>query len=401
MVRTGLDRLVEQDFVPLKGLRVGVLVNQSAVDRSYTHLIEHLARRPEINLIKIFAPEHGLWGGPQDMEGVTQEVEPLTGKSVVNLYDGTVESLSPRREDLADLDLLVVDLPDIGARYYTYAQTMALSMSVAGQVKCKVLVLDRPNPIGGAQIEGSPLKGRYRSFCGMLPVPQRHGLTLGELALMYQSGFGRTEEEAYPACRCELEILKVEGWNRKHYLDEAKGRWVIPSPNMPTLETAVVYPGMCLFEGTNISEGRGTTMPFLYVGAPFIDPFKWRELALKENIALEGAQLRPVSFIPKFQKWANQNCHGVQLHVTDRNSFNSFNWALALISSLRKLAPSEFKWRTEPYEFIDNILAIDLLYGSDRFRKCVDSTGELSSLQEEITEFEQWFSSSREPYLLY
>lgn len=401
MLKTGLDRLVEQDFAPLQGLRVGLLVNQSAVDRNFIHLIEHLAQRPEINLVKIFAPEHGLWGGPQDMEGVKQETEPLTGKRVVNLYDGTVESLSPSKEELEDLDLLVVDLPDIGARYYTYAQTMALSMQVAGEVNCKVLVLDRPNPIGGVKVEGSPLKAKYRSFCGMLPVPQRHGLTLGELALMYESGFGPDEDNSYPACRCNLEVLKLEGWNRVNYLDETSARWVIPSPNMPSLEAAIIYPGMCLFEGTNISEGRGTTMPFLYTGAPFIDAFKWREQTLNENILLEGAVLRPISFIPKFQKFANQNCYGVQLHVTDRTKFNSFNWALALISSLKKLFPKDFNWRTEPYEFVDNIPAIDLLYGSSRFRECVDSSGDLSLLRSEITEYEQWFSSARAPYLLY
>jgi len=395
-IKTGMDILVERDFAPLKGKKVALLVNQASVDSSFKHIIEHLAERKDINLTKIFAPEHGLWGGPQDMEGVVSATEPLTGAPVVSLYDGTVESLSPKKEDLEGVDLLVIDLPDVGTRYYTFAQTAALSMQVAGTVGTKVLVLDRPNPINGLTIEGSPLKQQFRSFCGMLPVPQRHGLTLGELSEMYRVGFG---PDPYPACSCELEVIKVEGWNRAHYLDEARGTWVIPSPNMPTLEAAVTYPGTCLFEATNVSEGRGTTMPFLFFGAPYIDPFAWREAILKERIQLAGFELRPISFIPKFQKWANVECHGLQIHVTNRAEFKPFRLSLAMICSLRKIAP-KFAWRGEPYEFIDNIPAIDLLYGTDHYRKIVDGSGDLSSIEQELIECEQWFTKARREFLL-
>jgi uncharacterized protein YbbC (DUF1343 family) len=400
MVQTGLDRLVATDFNLLKGAKVALLVNQASVDSNYRHIIEHLAGRTELSLVRILAPEHGLWGGPQDMEGVSQAIEPRTGSPVISLYDGTYESLAPKPEHFDGVDILVVDLPDVGSRYYTYAQTTALAMSVAGTTNTKVLILDRPNPINGVTIEGSPLKAKYRSFCGMLPVPQRHGLTLGELAILYESGFG-PDGDAYPACRCDLEIFEVEGWSRRQYLDECRGTWVIPSPNLPTIETAVVYPGMCLFEATNISEGRGTTMPFLYVGAPFIDSFTWREAILKEKLDLSGAVLRPISFIPKFQKFANTQCHGLQVHVTDRTRFKPFRFALAMISALRKVAPDSFKWRTDPYEFIDNLPAIDLLYGSDTFRKVVDGSGDLSTLEAEIYQSEQWFSRARESYLRY
>lgn len=400
MVRSGLDVLVTRDFEPLRGAKIALLVNQSAVDSRFKHIIEHLHGRSDLTLRRILAPEHGLWGGPQDMEEVSSAVEPLTKTEVISLYDGTEESLAPKEEHLHDIDVLVIDLPDIGSRYYTFAQTAALAMAVAGKTGTKVVVLDRPNPIDGVTIEGSPLKAKFRSFCGMIPAPQRHGLTLGELCIMYESGFGPAGD-AYPACRCELEVIRVENWSRSKYLDEYNGTWVIPSPNMPRLETAIIYPGSCLFEGTLVSEARGTTQPLEIFGAPFIDGFAWREKTLQENFELQGATLRPTSFIPKFQKYSGQSCNGLQIHVTNRKTFQPFRWSLALISSLRKLYPSEFKWRTDTYEFINSIPAIDLLYGSDRFRTVVDSTGDLSSLEGEITEFERWFSSAREPYLLY
>jgi len=397
---TGTDILVASEFKKLEKKSIALLVNQASTDSQYTHLIEHFARRPELNLVKIFAPEHGLWGGPQDMESVGHATEQLTGKPVVSLYDGTVQGLAPREEELRGIDLLVIDLPDIGSRYYTYAQTTAFAMEVAGRTATDVLILDRPNPIDGVTIEGSPLRKAYRSFCGMLTVPQRHGLTLGELAMMYLQGFV-TAEDAYPPCKCSLEVIKCEGWSREQYLDEATSSWVIPSPNMPTLATAVVYPGMCLFEGTNISEARGTTLPFEYIGAPFVDGFALREQTLKENIDLKGAALRPISFIPKFQKWANQECGGIQLHVTDRKTYQPVRWAMALISALRKLYPDQFAWRRDTYEFIDHIPAIDLLYGSDRFRLVVDGSGDLSELLPEISDYERSYFEARKPFLLY
>ena len=399
-VTSGTDRLIANNFAGLENKSLALLVNQSSVDSKFVHLLEHFSRRPELKLKVVFAPEHGLFGGPQDMESVSSSSEKLTGVPIVSLYDGTIAGLAPTEEALSGIEILVIDLPDIGSRYYTYAQTTALAMEVAGRTKTKVLILDRPNPIDGVTVEGSPLKKKYRSFCGMLTVPQRHGLTLGELSLMYQKGFGPSDD-AYPACPCELEVVKCEGWNRTQYLDEAHGTWVIPSPNMPSLNAAIVYPGGCLFEGTNISEARGTTLPFEYIGAPFIDGHKLREQVLKENIELLGATLRPVSFIPKFQKWANEECGGVQIHITDRKLFKPFRWGLALISSISRLYPGQFKWRTDSYEFIDHIPAIDLLYGSDSFRKLVDQKGDLAQLIPELTSFESEFSNERKPFLLY
>jgi uncharacterized protein YbbC (DUF1343 family) len=397
---TGTDRLIQNNFVGLENKSLALLVNQSSVDSNYKHLLEHFAGRADLKLKKIFAPEHGLFGGPQDMEGVQSSIERITGVPIVSLYDGTTESLAPSENELAGIDILLVDLPDVGSRYYTYAQTTALTMAVAEKTKTKVIILDRPNPIDGVTIEGSPLKKDFRSFCGMLTVPQRHGLTLGELAVMYQKGFG-PKEDAYPTCGCELEVIKCEGWSREQYIDEAKGTWVIPSPNMPTLNTAIVYPGGCLFEGTNISEARGTTLPFEYIGAPFIDGYQLSIQTLLEGIDLEGAVLRPVSFIPKFQKWANQECGGVQIHITDRKTFKPFRWGLALISAISRLYPGQFKWRTDTYEFINHIPAIDLLYGSDRFRKLVDQKGDLSELIPEINSFESWYIEARKSFLLY
>lgn len=397
---TGLDVLREDSFSDLRGNRIGVLANAASVDSNLTHIVDLLHGAPGVTLVKIFAPEHGFRGAPQDMIAVHSSTDPKTELPIVSLYGNTSESLSPKKDDLQGLDLLVIDLPDIGTRYYTYAQTMALAMQVAGEAGVKVIVLDRPNPLGGVEIEGGTVTKRCRSFCGMTPVPQRHGLTLGELAVLYEGGFG-VGEDAYPAARCNLRIIKVRGWKRSEYLDQTGLPWVIPSPNMPTLDTAMVYPGGCLFEATNLSEGRGTTRPFEFVGAPFIDGEKWEEAALRESFVLEGAILRPIQFQPQFHKWKGELCGGVQIHVTDRAVFRPLRWGLALIAAARRLYSKEFAWRTEPYEFIDNVPAIDLLYGGDLYRKAVEAGDTLVAVEAELAQFEQWFRTAREPYLLY
>ena len=251
----GIDVLAQQDFRSLQGATVGLVCNQASLNIAGEHLVDLVAQSGICTLQRIFAPEHGFRGKAQDMEAVSDEAHDAI--DVVSLYGSTLESLRPKESDLEDLDVLLIDLPDIGTRYYTFSQTMAYCMEVAGTTKTRIIVLDRPNPIGGIQIEGSPLTKGFQSFCGIGPVANRHGMTLGELALMFKKGFGEGND-AIPPHPCELEVIRAENWNRPQYLDQTGIPWVRPSPNMPNLDAAIVYPGTCLFEATNLSEGRGT-----------------------------------------------------------------------------------------------------------------------------------------------
>ena len=399
-VTSGLERLLQSKLSLLKGARIAVLANQASVDSCYKHAVDLLHKELGSSLIRIFGPEHGFRGELQDMEGAEDSKDGLTGLPVRSLYGSTEETLRPKTEDLQDIDILIADLPDIGSRYYTYAQTLGYAMQTAKQAGTKVLVADRPNPIGGEQIEGGTLLGSCRSFCGYAPVPQRHGLTFGELAKLMNEGFGEGEE-AIPAIECELEVIKCEGWRRTDYFDQTGLPWVYPSPNMPTLDTAIIYPGSCLFEGTELSEGRGTTKPLEIFGAPYINGSHWADAVHEQGVPLSGAVLRPLSFIPKFQKHSGEVCGGVQLHVTDRKQFQPFRWGLSLISAAKQLYPDEFSWRTHTYEFLSAVPAIDLLYGSSRFREAVDSGEPLDGLTSELLAFENSFAEKRESLLLY
>jgi len=399
-VKTGLEVLLETASDKKNKARTGLLSNQASISKDYRHIADLVQSHSSFKLEILFAPEHGFRGELQDMDCIEDSIDAYTSLPIRSLYGDSKETLCPSEEDLKNLDILIVDLPDIGARYYTFAQTMMYSMEVAAKTGTKVIVLDRPNPINGTSIEGARLEASCRSFCGYQDTPNRHGLTLGELALMANKGFGEGDRHI-PGANCELEILKVEGWSRSEYLDQTDLPWIYPSPNMPTLETAVIYPGSCIFEATEISEARGTTRPLEQFGAPYIDGRHWAEKCLKEKITLEGAILRPMSFVPKFQKHAGSVCYGVQLHVTDREKFQPMRWSLALIASAYRLYPKEFKWRGEAFEFEDKILAIDLLYGSDAFRKALEADKSLSEIESAMTENEKAFREVREPFLLY
>lgn len=399
-VKSGLDRLVLDDFSPLHGKRVAIVANQASVDGELHHIVDLVAQHPKCTLTRIFAPEHGLRGALQDMESVQNAVDPRTNVPVVSLYGNSEASLHPSPEALQDIDVILFDLQDVGSRYYTFSQTLAYTMQAAAKVGCKVLVLDRPNPIGGKDIEGAMLTAGARSFCGLFPVANRHGLTMGELAKLTRGGFGEGAD-AWPATPCDLEVVTMEGWRREMYYDETGLPWVLPSPNMPTLDTAIVYPGTCLFEATNLSEGRGTTRPFEFVGAPFLDGYAWVESVQQLGIGTAGATLRPMQFVPKFQKLHDRACSGVQIHVTDRRAFRPFRLGLALVATAYALAPGEFSWRRTTYEFVDNVPAIDLLYGSSALRKTIETKRRLEELLPEIERFEGWYTKAREPFLLY
>src|SRR5687767_8307718 len=336
-VRTGLDVLVAQDFAPLRGLRVGLVTHPAAVDSKLRHIIELLSAAPKVELAAIFGPEHGLLGQAQDLIGVSAEESKKAGAPRVHsLYGATAESLHPTAEQLTGLDALVIDMQDIGSRYYTFQATMRYCLQAALPRGMKVFVLDRPNPIGGQTIEGPALQKGYESFVGAHDLAIRHGLTMGELAMLYQRELDLD--------RGELQVVQCEGWKRTQYFDETGLPWVLPSPNMPTLDTAIVYPGQCLIEGTNVSEGRGTTRPFELCGAPWANPDRVAErLAAQE---LPGVAFRPVTFRPTFHKFAGQVCGGVQLHITARTEFRPVRTSLAVLAAFRAEGPRHFRWRT-------------------------------------------------------
>lgn len=358
-VRTGLDILVDEGMRRLSGLKVALLGNPASVDRDYVHLLDR-CREHGVQLVRLFGPEHGLMGDAQYMAEIDGYTDARTGLPVVSLYGATRESLFLRPEDLDGVDVLVCDLQDIGTRYYTFAYTIAFALRACERAGVRCLVLDRPNPIGGVLTEGNEVKDAFRSFVGEYPLPNRHGLTLGELCSIFCDVDGG---------RPDLEVVWADGWRRDLHHDDTGASWVLPSPNMPTADTALVYPGACLFEGTNVSEGRGTTRPFEILGAPYIDAYQWIERTL-DAATLPGVQLRPCFFRPTFDKHTGQLCSGVQLHVTDRRAFRPLLTSVALLATARSF--EGFDWRREPYEYVSDRLAIDLLFGDDRPRRALE-----------------------------
>jgi uncharacterized protein YbbC (DUF1343 family) len=393
-VRPGLEVLIDDEPHRLHGRRVGLVTNQSAVTRNLHHAVKLLHAGRGWSLAALFGPEHGIWGEAQDMAHVDHSIDPLTGLRVYSLYGKSEEDLKPKREALRGLDVLVIDLQDIGSRYYTFIYTMALCMREAASLGLQVLVLDRPNPIDGVHIEGNIREDRYSSFVGMFPLPVRHGMTAGELA----HWFARYYKEVHKL-ECNLSVVPMKGWQRWMWWGDTGLPWVIPSPNMPTVYTATVYPGMCLVEGTNLSEGRGTTHPFEIFGAPWLESFK---LADRLNtLDLPGVRFRPHYFVPTFQKHAGKVCGGVELHVTNRAVFEPYRTGLWCLKVARDMNPDEFKWRTETYEFVSDRLAIDLLAGSTRYRELVESGGNIDEWMREWEEPLREFARVREQFLLY
>lgn len=388
-VTTGIDSLLADGFSCLKGRRVGLLTHAPACDFSLTSTLQHFKRELNEGLKVVFTPEHGYFGQAQDLESVTDS-QRSDGFRWVSLYGNDESSLHPLHQDFVDLDILVVDLVDVGSRYYTFQATMLYAMRVAFAKGVTVMVLDRPNPLGGIAVEGPMLLPEWSSFVGVHPIPIRHGLTMGELAILYKEELDLAGQ---------LEVVPCQGWKREMYFDETGLPWVMPSPNMPTLETAIVYPGQCLLEGTNLSEGRGTTHPFQLCGAPFLDPGKVADLLASEN--LPGVSFRPVSFKPTFQKWKGEQCGGVEIHVTDRSTFQPVRTSLALLHHLRELSGEHFAWRTEPYEFVHDKLAIDLLMGSDRERTQMQAGMPWRDIIVEWPDEESDFLFHRKPFLIY
>jgi len=385
-VRLGSDVLFSSSR--LGRARIGVVCNHASVDTGFLHVVDRAAAAPGVTLTAIFGPQHGFRSDVQDnMVETPHGHDPRRRVPVYSLYSDTRE---PTADMLRDIDALVIDLQDIGARIYTYIYTMANCMRAAARHGVTVIVCDRPNPIGGVAVEGACLTPGWESFVGQFPIPMRHGMTIGELARLFNDAFG---------IGAALEVARMEGWHREMFADDTGLPWVLPSPNMPTLDSAIVYPGTVLFEGTLLSEGRGTTRPFELVGAPWIDPERFA--AAMNAAGVPGAYFRAAGFEPTFQKHAKHTCGGCQIHVTDRVAFRPVLAGAALIDAFRRQDPDRFAWRQPPYEYEHDKMPIDILAGSDAFRHQIESGVPVADIAASWRDDEEAFKTLRQPFLLY
>ena len=385
-VRLGSDVLLASER--LQGARVGVVCNHASVNRRFEHIVDCLLRAEGVTLKAIFGPQHGFRSDVQDNMVETPHGEDAARRvPVYSLYSETRE---PTADMLRDVDALVIDLQDIGARIYTFIYTMANCLRAAARHGIPVIVCDRPNPIGGVEVEGQSLASGFESFVGQFAIPMRHGMTIAELAALFNEHFG---------IGASLELARMERWHRPMYADRTGLPWVMPSPNMPTLDTAVVYPGTVLLEGTMLSEGRGTTRPFELVGAPWIDADRFA--GALNALELPGVYFRPAVFEPTFQKHARRTCGGCQIHLLDREAFRPVVTGVAVIQTFYRLDPSSFAWRPPPYEYEHDKPPIDILAGSDLVRRQIDADVPLEEIVEGWREDEEAFHRVRAPYLLY
>ena len=385
-VRLGSEQLLTSGM--LKNKRVGIVSNPASIDAKFQHIVRVLAETPEVGLAAIFGPQHGFRADVQDnMIETAHASDPSRGVPVYSLYSETRE---PTAEMLKGLDALVVDLQDVGSRIYTFIYTMANCLRAGRKHGVPVIVTDRPNPIGGDTVSGPTLVRGFESFVGQFPIPMRHGMTIGELARFFNDTGG---------IGADLTVVPMEGWQRGMYYEDTGLPWVMPSPNVPTVESAVVYPGTVLFEGTNVSEGRGTTRPFELIGAPWVDAE-----ALAEKLRtydLPGVHFRPVVFEPTFQKHARQACGGCQIHVLDRREFRAVESAVAVLVEIRTQNPSAFQWRQPPYEYEHDKMPFDILAGSSQLRQQIEAGLPVRTIYYSWLQDHERFRIERQPFLLY
>jgi uncharacterized protein YbbC (DUF1343 family) len=387
-VLPGIEVLLRSRKNMIRGARIGAVVHPASVLPNLQHTADALHKSPDFRLVALFGPQHGARGEKQD-NMVESEFyrDPDTGLPVHSLYG---ETRRPTEEMLADVDVLLLDLQDAGTRVYTFIHTMAYCMEECARYRKRLIILDRPNPINGKQAEGNLLQPEYRSFVGLYPIPMRHGMTMGELALFINSEFH---------INCDLRVVEMTGWKRESWFDQTGLPWIHPSPNLPTLDSAVVYPGAVLLEGTLMSEGRGTTRPFELVGAPYIQSSRYAERL--NACGLPGVIFRPAYFQPTFQKWAGQVCGGVQIHVKNRNMFEPYLAGIAVVSIASELYPESFKWRQPPYEYEYEKLPIQILCGGDAIPKMIESGIPINQIRESWQDDVNEFLRRRSQYLLY
>jgi uncharacterized protein YbbC (DUF1343 family) len=387
-MKLGLDVLCDSRLDLLDGSRVGLIVNPASINPRFEHAADLFQQHPRINLTALFGPQHGIRGETQDNMIEWQSFrDRRTGVPAYSLYG---ETRKPTSEMLAGVDVLVFDVQDVGTRIYTFVYTMALAMEAARECGKRFIVLDRPNPIGGVKIEGNVLEPAFQSFVGMFPIPMRHGMTVGELALMFNRDFG---------IGCELDVVKMDGWRRSMWYEDTGLPWVLPSPNIPTIDTTVVYPGSVIFEGTNVSEGRGTTRPFEILGAPYIDPDELIAELKKEQ--LPGIVFRPLHFQPTFHKHSGKVCGGIQIHVTDRGLFKPVITGVAVIGAIHRLYPENLEWNQPPYEYVYDKLPFDVINGSSRLREQIEAGTPVPQIEESWREDVNEFVERRKEYLSY
>jgi uncharacterized protein YbbC (DUF1343 family) len=387
-VRLGLERLLDgPDRKLITGQRIGLVCNPASIDSRIVHASDRLGSG-DWTLAALFGPQHGFRSDLQENMIESPHAQDATRRVPVHsLYSETRE---PTAAMLADIDVLVIDLQDVGTRIYTYIYTMANCLRAARRHGVRVVVCDRPNPINGNDIEGAALDPAYASFVGQFAIPMRHGLTIGEAARLFNDHFG---------LNAAVDVVPMDGWTRGMYWDDTGLPWVLPSPNIPTLDTAIVYPGGVLFEGTLLSEGRGTTRPFEIIGAPWIDGERFAEAMNRRN--LPGVRFRPVFFEPTFHKHVQTPSGGCQVHVTSRSAYRSLRVAVEMLEEFRKEAPAEKLWRDPPYEYETVKPPIDILYGSDRLRRGIDAGEPAASIAADWPHGEAAFRELRQKYLLY
>jgi uncharacterized protein YbbC (DUF1343 family) len=383
-VKVGVEVLSRRSFEIIKDKRVGLVTNQTGVTESLRHIADVLYESPETRLTALFGPEHGIRGDLQGGLAVEFYTDGRTGLPVYSLYG---ETKKPTMDMLSNVDVLLFDIQDVGARCYTYIYTMSYVMEAASEAGIPFIVLDRPNPINGISVEGNILNPEFKSFVGRYPIPVRHGMTVGELAMLFNV------EHKIDA---DLKVVRMEDWLRDMWFDETGLIWVQPSPNIPTLDTAIVYPGTCLLEGTNISEGRGTTKPFELLGAPWIDSSKL--IAELRSRKLPGALFRQAYFTPTFSKYCGERCGGVQFHVTERHIFRPFETGLHIVDAIRKLRPDRFEW-TKPKS--GSRYFFDTLAGTDKIRKQLCEGSSVSEIIDGFQDELSRFMEMRRNYLLY
>jgi len=386
-VRTGLENFIGNPPSWAAGKRLGLLCNPASVDRRLRHARDLLARWFPGQLTALFSPQHGYFSEKQDNMIESEHLkDPVLGIPVFSLYSHVRK---PTEEMLEPIDLLIVDLQDAGCRVYTFIYTLSYCLEAAAAVGKKVVILDRPNPVSGEQAEGNCLRDEFASFVGRYPIPMRHGLTIGELALFFNQNCG---------IGCDLEIIPMSGWQRSMYFADTGLPWIAPSPNLPTAASAMVYPGQVLWEGTNVSEGRGTCQPFEFFGAPCLDTD--RVASYLDDAPMDGVILRPCHFEPTSNKWQEKRCRGFQLHVVDRLRYRPYRTSLLLLQAVYACCGDNFKWKPPPYEYEYEKMPIDLITGDNRIRSCIERGQDILALENNWQiELNEFVETSRRFYL--